>query len=423
MTAMKALILVAALLLLAAAPAPAQRNDRIKFAYDLDFEFSFDNRETDAGGNAFLDSKTLFTARLTPSFGVDIRQDRRIDHRFMFGIEAAKNMGDNLPNADESIESWKLFKEFTMYYRLRTRVGDTRYEGYAGIFPRYFTGTDRYRPNAVPQDMPAEYADCRPYGNAFLSEEKLFMDNNLDGLLLKAVRPRAYYEVGIDWMGLIADKRRERFECFSTGRADVLDWLRLGWTLSLYHYANSATVKGVVDNYFGEPFVQFRFGRLTGFQELALRLSWLQRFNRDRRLDTGWDAAQGALLTLDARRWNVGIHNETYCGTGLMPYFLKTDDGGNLYGSDLYFGNPFYRIHEDAFTPWSRKGGYNRLLLFWQPHISDFLDLRISAVFHYSDGGDAGVHFAFQGWQQMLSLVFHLDSSRLRRPSLSSRWL
>lgn len=403
------------LLLLTSLPVTAQRREQVRFAYDIDFEFSFDNRESDAGGNAFLPSKTLFTARLTPSFGVDIRQSRRMDHRFMFGIEAAKNLGDNLPNADESIESWKLFKEFTMYYRLRAQVGVTRFEGYAGIFPRYFTGTDLYRLKSFPSGTYTDFTDYRPYGGAFLSEEKIFMDNNLDGMLLKAIRPRSYYEVGIDWMGLISDKRRERFECFSTGRSDVLEWLRLGWTVSLYHYANSAAVKGVVDNYLLEPFVQFRLERALGFEELAVRLSWLQRFNRDRRLDAGWDLTEGGLLTLDIRKWNLGIHNETYYGTGLMPYYFDDDNGGSQYGSDLYFGNPFYRIQEDDETPWYRVGGYNRLMLYYQPYVSDLLDLRLAAIFHYSDSGTSGIDFSFQGWQQMFTLIFHLDSSRTRR--------
>lgn len=412
-------IIAAVLLAGIAAPAGAQKAEEVKLAWDVDFEFTFDNRESDAGGNAFIASKTLFAAKLTPSVGLDIRQNRNIDHRLMFGIEAIKNMGDNLPSEEESIESWKLFKEFTMYYRLRARVGKTRYEGYAGIFPRYFTGTGDWRPNSVRAGEPSDFADYRPYNSAFLSEEKIFMDNNLDGVLLKAVRPRSYYEVGVNWMGMIADKRRERFEFFSTGRSDVLGWLRLGWTVSLYHYANSATVRGVVDNYFLEPFVQLRFGEYAGFQELSVRLSWLQRFNRDRRLGVEWDFARGSMLTLDARKWNVGVHNETYCGTSLMPYYLDRDAGGNLYGGDLYFGSPFFRVHEEAGIPWSDFGAYDRLMFYWQPHISDFLDLRLSVVFHYQgDRSGSGGNFdpSFQGWQQMLSLVFNLDKAR------ESRW-
>ena len=124
-------------------------------------------------------------------------------------------------------------------------------------------------------------------------------------------------------------------------------------------------------------------------------------------------------MTLDVRKWNLGIHNETYYGAGLMPYYFDRDDGDNQYGSDLYFGNPFYRIHKDPETPWYQIGGYNRLMLYYQPYVSDLLDLRIAAIFHYSDSATQGIDLSFQGWQQMFTLIFHLDSSRTRRVSKS----
>ena len=54
-------------------------------------------------------------------------------------------------------------------------------------------------------------------------------------------------------------------------------------------------------------------------------------------------------------------------------------------------------------------------MLYYQPYVSDLLDLRLAAIFHYSDSGTSGIDFSFQGWQQMFTLIFHLDSSRTRR--------
>ena len=51
--------------------------------------------------------------------------------------------------------------------------------------------------------------------------------------------------------------------------------------------------------------------------------------------------------------------------------------------------------------------------VFYEPHIADFLDLRLSIVAHFPDG------FRYAGMQQKLSLVFNLD--RLLNPETPRR--
>lgn len=65
--------------------------DKVRFAYDVDFEMRFDNREYYR--SAFSPSMTIFGARLTPSVGLDIYQDRGMSHRLMMGIDVSKDFG------------------------------------------------------------------------------------------------------------------------------------------------------------------------------------------------------------------------------------------------------------------------------------------------------------------------------------------
>ena len=92
-----------------------------------------------------------------------------------------------------------------------------------------------------------------------------------------------------------------------------------------------------------------------------------------------------------------------------MPFYNYVDDGGFKYGNDLYGGSPFYRI-----VPVNAAGYhfYDRAEVYWQPHIADFLDLRLSIAAHFPDG------FKYAGMQQKLSLIFSLD--KLLNPTRSS---
>ena len=89
-----------------------------------------------------------------------------------------------------------------------------------------------------------------------------------------------------------------------------------------------------------------------------------------------------------------------------MPYYNKIDAGGNKYGSLLYFGDPFYRIFHNDKTQ-NAVGLYDRLELFYQPHISDFIDLKISIMGHFATNENGKI--GFMGSRQKLSLIFNLE--------------
>ena len=172
---------------LQASAAPGR--EKINFVYDLDFEMNFDNREFYKSN--FSESMTIFGARLTPSVGVSVSQGNSLTHRLMAGVDVMKDFGDSLAAKD-------LLREVTLYYNMEKRFKRNEFTMYAGIFPR--------------KTMEGRW------GEAFFSDSLTFYDNNLEGLLLKLRRPKAYFELGADWMGLTGEYRRERFMIFTSGQ-------------------------------------------------------------------------------------------------------------------------------------------------------------------------------------------------------------
>lgn len=79
-----------------------------------------------------------------------------------------------------------------------------------------------------------------------------------------------------------------------------------------------------------------------------------------------------------------------------MPYYNTVGTGGDIYATDLYFGDPFYRLRD--MDGWHC---YDRLEVFYAPRLSDYVDLKVAAVLHFSGG--------YAGWQQMVTVHFNLQ--------------
>jgi len=342
----------------------------VKFAWDVDFEMNFDNREFYE--SRFTRSMTIFGARLTPSVGLSLHEKDGADHRLMLGIDVMKDFGSGVRN--------ELLQELTLYYRMEKQIGKTGMELYAGVFPR--------------STMEGNWSE------AFFSDSLKFYDNNLEGILLKFHRPEAYFEVGCDWMGQYGAERREKFMVFTSGEGKVLPFLSLGYAGYMLHYANSGIAKGLVDNILVNPYARFDLGYLTDMQELSLRVGWLQAMQRDREYDGVFVYPGGIEFDQEIKKWNVGILNKVFYGADMMPYYNNIDNAGLKYGPQLYFGNPFYRIHDDGGKGW---GIYDRAELYYEPKIGDFLKLRVSALFHFHNRG-------YSGCQQIVSLLFDLNA-------------
>ncbi len=370
-----------------AIPASAQfrdRNPRPEFIWDAGFEYDFDNREFDTGGNAFSHSMTINAARLSPSAGILLRDGKCLSHRLMLGVDIMKDFGDNpVGDGDGSLENTDLFREITFSYSIRYADRRNIFEGRAGIFPRSLAKGE--------------------YGDEFISDSLRFYDNNIEGLLLQWRRPRSYYEVGFDWPGKIGHLRRERFMVFSYGNTDITSWLSAGWAANIYHFANTAEYRGVVDNILAEPFVRIHVP-ISWLQKADVTTAFVTGYQNDRIHSDDVMIPRGGMLTVSAMKWNIGIDNRFYYGTSLMPLYDDIDDGGNKYGSLLYYGSPFYRVHKSG--AWDRGGAADRLEIYYTKNISGILGVRLSAYLHFADGGDG---FAFQGWRQRISLLFDLN--------------
>ena len=374
------------LLLLVSTAVLAQQSRKPSFAYDVDFQMRFDNREF--AQSSFTPSMTIFGARLTPQVGLSFDESNGGSHRLMAGVDLMKDFGASpvseliaggkTAETDLKLNNLKLFREIVLYYNFNKRISNVDMEIYAGIFPR--------------SELEGEWSE------AFFSDSLVFYDNNLEGLLLKFRRPEAYFEVGCDWMGQYGKARREKFRVFTSGHGKVLPFMTLGYSGYMLHYANSSQAKGLVDNILLNPYVNFELGGGLGLQTLNLRVGWLQAMQRDRVYEGSFVFPFGGEFDQEIRNWNVGIHNRMFYGCDMMPYYNGRDNVGLKYGPDLYFGDPFYRIHDDGR---SDMGFYDRLEVYYEPKICDMLSLRVSALFHFNTSG-------YLGCQQMVGLLFSL---------------
>ena len=373
-------------------PEPQPKEKRVKFIYDAHFDYKFDNREFDSGKEQFTESMTLYGARLTPSVGLQVRQNANVRHKLMAGIDVMKDFGRHpsavasSPECDRGLENTRLFREITMYYGIDAKLGAWNVKGYAGIFPRHLAEGD--------------------YSQAFFSDSLKFYDNNLEGALIKAYGPKTYLELAFDWDGQYGSYRREQFNAFGYGKYIFNDFVSAGLAFIYHHYANAAEYGSVVDDAMVQPFVRFGFEKFCGWQDISATLAWYQSLQQDRRQKDGQSNPGGGEFTVSLRNWNVGIENRLYYGKDLMPFYNYVDDGGFKYGNNLYAGSPFYRVIPVNDSGWHF---YDRLEVYWQPHIADFMDLRLSIVSHFPDG------FKYAGMQQKLSLIFSLD--KLLNPS------
>lgn len=366
----------------------AEDKPRVRLAYDLGFEMKFDNREYYESD--FSSSMTIFGARLTPAVGLSLSEKCGAEHRLMFGVDVMKDFGASpvselaaggqTQETASRLNNLGLFREILLYYRYDKLIGKTALEIHAGIFPR----------KAMQEEN---------YSQAFFSDSLRFYDNNLEGLLLKFHRPKADFEVGCDWMGQYGLARREKFMIFTSGEGRILPFMSIGYAGYMLHYANSHMARGLVDNILFNPYMRFDLGEKTGLQRLSFRLGWLQAMQRDREYDGVFVFPGGIEFDQEFRHWNAGVNNRLYCGTGLMPYYNNVDNAGLKYGSSLYLGDPFYRVHDDDS---SGAGIYDRLEVFYEPSLGKFLKFRISALFHFHKAG-------YSGCSQMIGLSFDLN--------------
>ena len=343
----------------------------VKFEYDVDFWYYFDNREFAASDNIYYASGTTHGVLVTPYAGLSVQQGRKVNHRFMLGAEFCRNMGAGEKLGDVP-------KEVLAFYDMHATGKHGNFEVVAGVFPRAFQEAD--------------------YTEAIYRGGLKFGDRNFEGCILKYGNGRFYAEMGLDWMGMRGYDVKERFQIFTGGHWDAASWLRLGWAGSMYHFAGSDLAPGVVDNHLLNPYVKFNLAKQTGLQELSLKAGALLTYQWDRVHSDAVQCPGGGEFVFALRNWNVGLRNTLFVGGGIMPNYFGLDTAGEMYGSRLYMGNPFYR-----------SSPYDMAELSYSPRITDYL--RLDLVFRIYCGvcPEQGGTFGIAGNQEICSLVFDLD--------------
>ncbi|MBP5537666.1 MAG: hypothetical protein J6X64_04935 [Bacteroidales bacterium] len=341
-----------------------------QFAYDTKFDYIFMNGEFDRSHNIFEKSGTLHAVRLTPSIGIDWNQGTRASHSVRLGINLFKNMGEGLPVGD-------IFHEAVIYYRADVPVSSGTFSAIAGVFPRTFSES--------------------VYSDAFFSDDVLYLDNNFEGMFFKYKTPHFYAELGLDWCGMKGLTRREAFRIMSSGKVDLFgtDLFKFGWAASMFHYAGSQTVRGVVDNTLVNPYLTADFSSAVGMQTLSLKVGPLIGYQWDRVYDEDTHMPWGLEAVFIAKKWDFGIENIFYRGDDLYYYYDK-------YGGDVYYGDPFYS------WPWEGKSWMNKFAFFYQPSISDYVSLRVAIELFFGQKDD-NCPVLYRGTNQIASLIIDLE--------------
>ena len=374
---------------------------RISFAYDVNFNTLFDNREFAYSKDAYLKSMTLFGSRLAPAVGIDIDRGRDISHSLMVGLDLFKQFGrspiasdiagEDVPETARRQNTWDIFEEITLYYKLQARVGrdkETFLELNAGVFPHRFVKGE--------------------FSEVFRSDSLAFFDNNIEGILFSVTHPKVQFELGCDWLGQKGDYRRERFIVFGYLDVPIVKWSDFKLSGYMYHYAGSGQVRGVVDNVLFNPRFTFKFEELLPLQKFQLTLGSHIGLQRDRMVTSKMTVPVLGNVDLELRNWNVGIINSFSFGQNMMPMYDNYDAGDVKFGNHLYLGSPMYQMGAVGCVGLDgagKVGIYDRLEVYYQPKIASFLDLKIGAVMHFNQ--------KFLGWQQQISLILDLSPDTL----------
>ncbi|MFR9629511.1 MAG: hypothetical protein SNF73_08435 [Rikenellaceae bacterium] len=315
--------------------------------YEVGFETYFDNREYSVTDIATSNSGSEFASRLTPKVGLTFAEGSELK----LGLAAMQPLG---------VGGDGLFSEINLllYYTYDSSMWSVS----AGLFPSY-------RMNI----------DC--YSTAFFSDEYIFYDNSIDGIMGRYGCGDSFVEFVCDWQGQPTITTREKFKLLSAGR---YMWPKIyaGYNLSVTHFAGQADggeFSNVVDNALLNPCVGFR---TSGLYDFDIKMSLLQSLQRDRSYGNKWLAPRMGEFALKISRWGFTFDERLYIGDDLFPLYdgHTLDDGTYMeYGGQLYTGDIFFR---------TTSGFYNRAALCYdRSFFNDQLGLRVHFVTHCDGGG------------------------------------
>ena len=369
---MKKQILLLALLL-ACTGAYAQR-----FEYNVRLDYLFNNGTYDASHELFEANKTIHGLVFTPTVGVSVRQFNNISHRAMFGIDVIKEFGTGVPHQD-------MFKEIVYFYNLEARLKNGgKLSAIAGCFPTSFLENG--------------------FTQATFSDEIAFRDRNFEGFAVK-YRDRSFYaDLAFDTFSRRGAETRENMQLLTTGEWEFLRTFSLGWTAHALSFGPSDKLNNTVYNVQGYAYV--KWVPKTVLQKLSLSAGWVQGFQKDMAVADEKFLPGGVMSIQEFGHWGFGVHNTLYFGQDLMPLYAHNYNKVR-YGSDLFFGKMFYHTQISGYSL------YDRVELYWEPRIAEWVSVRVAAVAHLGNPTD---QFGFfRGWQQVVSVKFDLEPLRVSK--------
>lgn len=328
------------------------------FFGSVDFDFLLDNREyRQLEGDP--PSQTLFGSSISPMAG------------YRWDALHSINAGFNF------------FKDFGTY------ESDFRLTPY--IYYNYKNPNFNFDVGIVPREKLSDR-----YNRIFFSDSIRFHDVDVEGLIIQYKKANFSAETVLDWTAKRYDYQRERFMIFGFFSYDYKEFYT-GLTYNYYHFAGSHLVKGVVDSYLFNPHIGYR-KRDFFFDSMDISAGWVQLIQRERVLIKEYVERGGFFIDVTLKKFSLGLNNTFFAGKDMMPYYYTLDQGGAMFGNELYLGERFFGTH---------KGVYDRLELFWRPKVHECIDLNFSFVLHFDGRG--------VGTKQIISLKIDLDQLKFKK--------
>lgn len=347
---MKRILLIVSLIMYSLSTLSAQQ-----FEWSVDFNSVFDNRE---GDRKMTDTRTFFHTQLSPEVGVSMLNGM---HRIMGGVVWTQPVG---------AEWYGQRVSPTLYYRYKGTIG---WSIAMGMFPR--TLMHRQLPNYIWNDSIN------------------YKQRNIRGFMATYEASDGYFEAIVDWRSIQSETRREAFNIFAHG-----EWMRpgslflAGGVAMMNHLAfskNSTPDQHLVDNFIINPYIGLDFTDRVALDSLSLRAGTLSSINRNRAVGH-WKMATGAWIDFTMSwRW-LGLHNTTYIGKKLFPFYSEL-------GPLLDQGEPYYR------SDW-----YNRASFYGTIINNGFVNLQASLDFNLA-------HDNFTFYQRLIVRVY-IDSAFRKLP-------
>lgn len=338
----------------AAKPASLTDKKRPQFRYAVAFRTWLDNLE-DSYDYFELPTRTIVGTTLTPMVGVQYGRHALMGGVFLYTRYGSKKFMDKV--------------EPRIYYQYK----DERFTAVAGLFSR-----DMLKPSRLFH-----------YTTSFK-----MTNNTLHGFLGQYTTETGYLEGLIDWYLANPSRRADGFILRLSGAKRVGGWFFNG-QFSYHHRADRDYFQAfnVYDRLQYDAHAGYDFGVLQSvFRSIYLSVGLSGDANQKRLGDYSLQVGLGFETEVNLDWKGLYLRNMLYIGQAQMPHYTE-------YGSELYFGDPFYR---SAF--------YDRLAVGYV-YKYRWVSVGAHVLLFFTDSPKIAN-------QQLLSVAFDMDELVRPRPRL-----